>query len=146
MAKKDWTVDYVNSLPNEHLLFVYHYLKKSENDFWDRMSSHLGTMWKKSELIRLRDKVPGNSKASESDTIFVPLSLGINPGLVEGLVGKTRSNSTASVATEPSFMMEDGLNTGMTLPPGVEPMANLPKEEFLGIIKAAGMSVSKVTK
>lgn len=126
-------------------MFSFHWLQKVESEQWDNLGHQLGTMWSKSELLRMSSAEPGARKGS--DRIFVPLSLVINPDLVEGLLGKGKKdkNQPTSAGQTP-LPPGDGLNTGMSLPAGEEVvnMAELPKDEFLGIIKSAGLPTKSV--
>ena len=135
----------MNGLPFEHLMFAYHWYQKIDNDQWDRLGHQLGTMWSRSELLRMSAAEPGARE--DSDRVFVPLSLVINPDLVDGLLKKAKKNPNQStVAGEAASLPSgDGLNTGMSLPAGEEVvnMANLPKEEFLNVIKSAGLQTNR---
>lgn len=79
---------------------------------------------------------PGNRR------IHVPLSLVMKPDLPEALLGKQQQGQPSSPM--PSSI-GDGLNTGMALPTDSEVvnMADLSKEEFLGIIRQSGLKVTK---
>jgi len=125
-------------------MFAYHWLQKVEKDQWNRLGSQLGTMWSRSELLRLKDTPAGAREGS--DTIFVPLSLVINPDLVEGLMnkqGKAPNQQPAGAAPLPSG---DGLSTGMSIPLGedVINMATLPKDQFLDVIRKGGLPTKRV--
>ncbi len=122
-------------------MFCYHWCKKVESDQWDNLGLQLGTMWSRSELLRLSEAKPGAKEGS--DRIFVPLSLVINPDLVDGLLqrAKKSENQPTSTSGETPLPSGDGLNTGMSLPVGEEVvnMAELPKDEFLNLIKSSGL-------
>jgi hypothetical protein len=129
-------------------MFTYHWLKKVDKEQWNRLGSQLGTMWSRSELLRLNDAPTGVGEGS--DTVFVPLSLVINPDLVEGLMSKAKEGpnqqSTGPTSTPSAPMGRgDGLNTGMSLPSGEEVvnMATLPKNEFLDVIRAGGLPTER---
>lgn len=123
-------------------MFVYHWLEKVDKDQWAKLGTQLGTTWKRSELERL-DAAPAGAKEG-SDTIFVPLSLVIDQGLVEGLLNKAnKSPNQPSTGSAPQA--GDGLHTGMALPAGEEVinMATLPKDEFLNVIRAGGLPTER---
>jgi len=117
-------------------MFSYHWLRKVDKDQWKSLGSQLGTMWSRSELLRLNEAPAGVSEGT--DTVFVPLSLVINPNLVEGLMTKAKEGPSpqGSESTSAPLPGGDGLNTGMALPAGEEVvnMALLPKDEFLNVI------------
>ena len=120
---------------SEHLLFSYHWLKKVENDQWSTLASHLGTVWDIAELNRLKNNEPV-ANAPRATTVFVPLSLVMNPGLVEGLLNK----GSTSKSGQP-LLTGDGLSTEMALPGDVVPMSTLSKTDFLKMIRCADYSV-----
>ena len=125
-------------------MFSYHWLRKVDKDQWKSLGSHLGTMWSRAEINRLVD-APAGPKEGQ-DAVFVPLSLVINPDLVEGLVTKGSADRqlAPSAASGPSNT-GDGLNTGMALPSGEEVvnMADLPKDEFLNVIRKGGLPTER---
>ena len=135
----------MNGLPFEHLMFAYHWYQKVDKDQWDKLGSMLGTTWKRSELERLDKATPGAREGA--DTIFVPLSLIINQGLVEGLLNKADKpqNQPSTGSTPATPQAGDGLHTGMSLPAGEEVvnMATLPKDEFLNVIRAGGLPTER---
>lgn len=122
-----------------HLLFVYHYLKKDEGDMWDRFGAHLGTLWDR-ETLQTLDAKPKGSHV-QNDSIFVPLSLVVNPDLPNALLGK-KKNAPPGAAPRQSG---DGLYTEMALPEGEEVvnMGDLPREEFFGLVASAGLVKKK---
>jgi hypothetical protein len=123
-----------------HLLFVFHWLSKVEEDTWDRLGKHLGTLWDRESLVALRDAT-GNSSGPSQNRIFVPLSLSINPELPDALLGKKSGNaSPGEPASTPS--RSDGLHTAMAMPEGDEVvnMGDLPKNEFFGLVSQAGLA------
>jgi hypothetical protein len=122
-------------------MFAYHWLQKDDTDQWDRLGHQLGTMWSRSELLRMSTAEPGAREGA--DRIFVPLSLVINPDLVDGLLKKAKKDQNQPSATGDGTPLPpgDGLNTGMALPAGEEVvnMADLPKNEFLNVIRSGGL-------
>jgi hypothetical protein len=105
-------------------------------------------MWSRSELVRMSTAEPGAKPGS--DRIFVPLSLVINPDLVDGLLNKAKKdpNQPPSVSggTDGAPLPPgDGLNTGMSIPTGEEVvnMATLPKDEFLNVIRQGGLPTER---
>jgi hypothetical protein len=144
LAKTGWTLEYINKLPETHLLFAYHWLSKVEEDTWDRLTSNLGTIWDRETLLTLQSKVSGSHVGG--DKVFVPLSLVMNPELPDALLGK--KNAAAAGPTVPEgtpTQAGDGLHTGMALPEGDEVvnMGELPKNEFFGLISQAGLANTK---
>ena len=136
MAKTGWTLEYINSLPSEHLLYSYHWIKKVERDQWDILSSHLGTVWNIEDLRKLKNN-EANPASSSSSVIFVPLSLVMNPGLVEGLLNRGNNSKPG----QPSLPLGDSLATDMALPKDVVPMSTLSKEDFLKLVRGADYSI-----
>lgn len=139
IAKTGWTLDYINGLPELHLLFVYHHLKKAEDHYWHEFGRHLGTTWERETLERMLE--PSKGPAKKNSTIFVPLSLVLNPALPSILLGKPtgEDNSPGDSANKGG---SDGLHTDMALPQGedVINMGDLPKEEFFGLVASAGLA------
>ncbi len=143
IAKTGWTLDYINGLPELHLLFVYHHLKKDEDNYWHEFGRHLGTTWERETLERMLE--PGKGTPLKNSSIFVPLSLVLNPDLPSILLGRPLGDRGAQNTSpgEPakSTNSSDGLHTGMALPGGEEVvnMGDLSKEEFFGLVSSAGM-------
>lgn len=125
----------MNGLPITQLLFVYHYLKKDDDEYWDRLGAHLGTLWDKDSLRILSEKPSGSG--TRNPRIFVPLSLVVNPELPKALLGKTDSPTPGG----DSHSGGDGLHTAMAMPEGDEVvnMGTLSKEEFFGLVSNAGL-------
>ena len=104
-------------------------------------------MWDREELARLT-AAPGGSPNLDS-RVFVPLSLVVNPDLPNALLGKKKSGEQmAQPAPQGEIPASDGLNTGMSLPTDSEVvnMAELPKDEFLGIIARSGLITGATRK
>lgn len=122
-----------------HRLFAFHWLSKVDDDTWERLSSHLGTVWDREELMALQDSTPRSGKPQNK--VFVPLSLSINPDLPDAILGKKKSGDSVSPEGEPRSS-GDGLHTGMALPEGDEVvnMGELPKNEFIGLVSQAGLA------
>jgi len=141
LAKTGWKLEYINKLPEDHLLFVYHYLRKNETEQWEHLGAHLGTIWDRNELLKLQQ----SGAKPENSRIFVPLSLVMNPDLPDALLGKRRNQSAAPQSSEDVLPSGDGLNTGMSLPTDTEivNMAELSKDEFLSVIGKSGLRVRK---
>jgi hypothetical protein len=128
----------MNGLPITQLLFVYHYLKKDDDEYWDRLGSHLGTLWDKESLRILSEKPSGSG--TRNPRIFVPLSLVVNPELPNALLNRQPADGP-SAPRGTSTPNGDGLCTAMPLPEGEEVvnMGNLSKEEFFGLIHNVGL-------
>jgi hypothetical protein len=143
IAKTGWTLDYINDLPELHLLFVYHHLKKDEDNYWHEFGRHLGTTWERETLERMLE--PSVGPRPKNATIFVPLSLVLNPDLPSILLGRPlgakKSANTPQGGSEESASGSDGLHTSMALPGGEEivNMGDLSKNEFFGLVASAGM-------
>lgn len=130
----------MNSLPELHLLFVYHHLKKDESNYWNEFGRQMGTTWERATLERMLETSKGPPKKTSS--IFVPLSLVLNPALPSILLGKPQGEDNSPGATPVKREGGDGLYTGMALPKGedVINMGDLPKEEFFGLVAGAGLA------
>jgi len=142
LAKTGWKLDYINRLPEDHLLFAYHYLRKADEDYWNNFGRHLGTLWDLDSLRQLQTAPEGVS--GQNSLVFVPLSLVVDPQLPEHLLGKTEK-STQTQQSSSSMPRGDGLHTGMALPSDTEVinMAELSKAEFLSLIGNSGLKVRK---
>lgn len=142
IAKTGWTLDYINSLPELHLLFVYHHLKKDEDNYWHNFGRHLGTTWDRETLERMT--TPGDGSKNTNPRIFVPLSLVLNPALPSILLGKPIGGAKppGGPTKDSSTKSGDGLSTGMALPGGEEVvnMGDLSKDEFFGLVASAGLA------
>ncbi len=124
-----------------HLLFAYHWISKVDSDQWQRLSSHLGTVWDRETLEMLNSNASGKG-GTPQNKIFVPLSLSINPDLPEALLGKKRAATSAPGEPVSRSGSGDGLYTEMAMPEGDEVvnMGDLPKEEFFGLVSQAGLA------
>lgn len=140
IAKTGWTLDYINGLPELHLLFVYHHLKKDEDNYWSEFGRHMGTTWERKVLESMLEPSKGNARTNPR--IFVPLSLVLNPDLPSILLGRPLGDRGAQNTSPGKPNGGDGLYTGMALPKGEEVinMGDLPKEEFFGLVSSAGMA------
>ena len=140
LAKTGWTLEYINRLPETHLLFAYHHLRKTDEESWDRLGSHLGTLWDREALMALQRQVAGDG--DKSSTIFVPLSLVVNPELPDALLGKQSATSASPGEPVSRTSRGDGLHTAMAMPEGDEVinMGDLPKDEFFGLVAQAGLA------
>lgn len=122
-------------------MFVYHWLNRTEEDYWERFGTHLGTLWDRVDLERMNSPSNKDKNSVKKDTIFIPLSLVMNPELPAALLGKNSNtkNTEQTSTTEPEG---DDLRTGMPLPRDSEivNMANLEKDEFFGLIANAGLT------
>lgn len=139
LAKTGWTLEYINQLPEIHLLFVYHHIRKTDEDSWNRLGSHLGTLWDRDALMSLQKQVAG--AGDKSSTIFVPLSLVVNPDLPNALLGKDTGGAKAPPGAT-ARQGGDGLHTEMAMPEGDEVinMGSLPREEFIGLVASSGLA------
>jgi hypothetical protein len=90
------------------LSFAYFWLKKSEDDWWERLAKLLGVLWTSEDLAALRGNHGGRSK---SRSVLMPLLIGLRPELREHLEKVLEGDST-------------------TIKADVN-LADLPKEEFL---------------
>lgn len=143
LAKTGWTLDYINELPETHLLFSYHYLKKDDGEAWERLGAHLGTLWDRKTLQALDEKAKGSHL--QNDSIFVPLSLVVNPDLPNALLGKEKDAPQGDSTRPAATSKGDGLLTEMAMPEGDEVvnMGDLPREEFMGLVTSAGLANTK---
>lgn len=121
---------------------MYHHLKKDEGTYWHNFGRHLGTTWDRETLERMT--TPGDGSPNTNSTIFVPLSLVLNPELPAILLGKPAGGdkSPGGPTEGSSTRSGDGLSTGMSLPGGEEVvnMGDLSKEEFFGLVSSAGLA------
>lgn len=111
MARKDWSIEYLNSLDNETLQFVAYWLTKKEKDFFDYLGSMLGTNWNKEKLRNLFSSGTG----SNPDEFLLPLAYLLAPNLKEML--------------KPSVTTGDGQQANID--GEIQPLTDMPKEEFL---------------
>ena len=111
LARKDWSIEYINSLDNETLHFVAYWLTKKEKDFFEYLGSMLGTNWNKEKIKALFASGTG----TQSDEFLLPLAHLIAPNLKEML--------------KPAVQMGDGLHTDIE--GEIQPLTDMPKEEFL---------------
>lgn len=118
---------------------MYHHLKKAEDHYWHEFGRHLGTTWERETLERMLE--PSKGTRPKNSSIFVPLSLVLNPDLPSILLGRPLGDRGAQNTSPGKPKGGDGLYTGMALPEGEEVinMGDLPKEEFFGLVSSAGM-------
>jgi hypothetical protein len=111
IARKDWSIEYINSLDNETLHFVAYWLTKKEKDFFEYLGSMLGTNWNKEKLRALFASGTG----AQPDEFLLPLAHLIAPNLKEIL--------------KPTIQMGDGEHSNID--GDIQPLTDMPKEEFL---------------
>lgn len=106
---------------------------------WERFGAHLGTLWNRETLQALDEKPQGSH--TQNDTIFVPLSLVVNPDLPNALLGKDTGGAKAPPGAT-ARQGGDGLHTEMAMPEGDEVinMGSLPREEFIGLVASSGLA------
>lgn len=104
------------------------------------MGAHLGTLWDREDLTALQEQVAG--AGDRSPTVFIPLSLVVNPELPDALLGKVKSGDPATRGDNRPSPAGDGLHTEMAMPEGDEVvnMGELPKDEFFGLVSQAGLA------
>lgn len=148
MAHSGWKPDEIARMPEDHILFAFHYLRKKEKEFWHNFGAHLGTEWETDDLREMLKKRGG--ALGTKKRVFVPLSLIVNPELPSALLGQKPQNaanapSGTNVNQPQASQSGDGLSTGMPIPQDTEivNMANLDKGEFFGLIANAGLQTKK---
>lgn len=103
----------------EEILFIHYHQDLWEQQKFKSLFKALGVLWQKSDLDTKGD-------ISESDDIFIPLSMIINPKVLD----LVKSNRKASNAPK---LMGDGSTIDPQLGP-VMSMGDLPKDEFFKMI------------
>jgi hypothetical protein len=111
IARKDWSIEYINSLSTETLHFVAYWLTKKEKDNFEYLGSMLGTNWNKEKLRALFSSGSG----IQHDEFLLPLAYLIAPNLKEML--------------KPTVTTGDGDNPNVD--GDIRPLTEMPKEEFL---------------
>lgn len=121
MARVGYTPDQVRRMSTEELLLVDHHKSQQEVEFLERIGKFLGVLWDHEEL---EAATSGGSQDGLVDRSLVPLSLVINPKLLENLKKQAVKKSTYIAGGEfvPSPNME------------VVSMEHMSKEQFAKII------------
>lgn len=114
LGRTKWTPDTIAALDSDMLSFAYFWLKKTEDDWWDRMAKLLGLLWTSDDMPALR----GEGRTSKkSESVFLPLLLALKPEIKTHLL-ETLEGHDAGVKAD--------IN-----------LADMPKDEFLSWIKNA---------
>jgi hypothetical protein len=107
LSRTKWKPDDIAAMDGDTLSFSYYWLKKSEDEWWERLAKLLGVLWTSEDLSALR----GNQGGGKSRSVLMPLLIGLRPELREHLERVLEGDSSVTKAD---------IN-----------LADLPKEEFL---------------
>lgn len=128
MARGGYTFDQIKQMDNLELSFVDHYQELQESKFLDRLGFILGVNWDPEQIQALAAAPSGGAGGGESAAgIFIPLSVAINPQIVEyikknaGRVG-SQSNYIAGGEYAPAANEQ------------VRSTSELSKDEFLALL------------
>lgn len=116
------------------LNYTYHYLRKREEDQYQRWGRLLGVIWSRQDVEAMLNS---DKSASAPERVFTPLSLAINPDLRDGLKDMFRVHKGAFVGGgeyHPESQEE------------IVEMGDMDRDEFLRFASAAGQGVTQASK
>jgi hypothetical protein len=113
LGQTKWRPDDIAALDKDTLSFAYFWLKKVEDDWWDRLAKLLGLLWTSDDLPALR----GEGGKGKSSSVFLPMLLALKPDIKTHLESVLEGHGT-------------GVKADINL-------ADLPKDEFLKWVKNA---------
>ena len=136
MARGGYTPDDIRKMDELEILFIFHHQELAIYEQQDFLTNVLGVVWDKNNLVEsLKETKTKTRKALEK--IFIPLSLAINPDVMDfvqaqfGLGGKAGKVSSDGVIGNPFIA------GGEYMPkPGdvIMSMDHMSKEDFMSLI------------
>lgn len=111
LGRTKWKPDDIAALDSDMLSFTYFWLKKVEDDWFDRAAKLLGLLWTSDDLPALR----GEGKSRKSQSVFLPLLLALKPEIKKHLEDSLEG-------------YDAGVKADINL-------ADMPKEDFLKWVK-----------
>lgn len=132
VSKLGWSLEDTDKCSSMMLNLLVYYNKKLEieqiNTNNELLGKHLGTLWKSEDFISKK-----GYEGEVGDTALVPLSLLLEPKIME-IVRKNIKMPTKATPLRTGVSPSDLGNTK-----NVVQMASLPKEEFLDMLRSAGV-------
>jgi len=105
------------------ILYIHYHQDLVEQQRYSQLFKALGVLWNKEDLSK-----PSSPDLPESDEVFIPLSMVINPKVLD-IVKSDKSSKKGGNVT----MLSDGTPIDQSLGP-VKSMGDLSKEEFFRLI------------
>jgi hypothetical protein len=123
VARGGYTLKQVSEMEPEEILYIHYHQDLMDQNRFKSLFKAMGVLWNKSDLDAVKDK---NAEEIDSDEIFIPLSMVINPKVLD-LVKSNRK------AKDSPKLLGDGSAIPVELGE-VRSMSDLPKEEFYRMI------------
>lgn len=129
MARGGYTFDQIRQMDDVEIMFLYHYqnlLQKEQQEF---MSTALGIIWDKKDMIKSMGSDDG-----AVDKLFIPLSVAVNPDILDYV--KKQFKISDKKSKKPAF-----IGGGEYMPKAnevVSSMEELSKEEFMKLVGQVG--------
>jgi hypothetical protein len=121
-ARGGYTLKQVSEMEPEEILFLHYHQDLVEQQRFKSLFKAMGVLWQKSDLDT-------KGEISETDDVFIPLSMVINPKVLD-LIKSNRKTKDAP------RLLGDGSSIDPELGQ-VKSMGDLPKEEFYRMIGQA---------
>ena len=123
-ARGGYTLEQISHMDYAEILYIHYHQDLVEQQRYQQLFKALGVLWNKEDLAR-----PIDPDMPESDDVFVPLSMVINPKILDIVKADKGSRKKG----ESVKMLSDGTPIDGTLGP-VKSMGDLSKEEFFRLI------------
>lgn len=123
MARGGYTFDDIKNMSPEEVLYLYHYQNMAERSRFDELGAMLGVIWNLEEQKQQAAVAAAGAPAPK--TMFIPLSVAINPKILDMVYKKSGAESTVGGT---DFKPPEGENAL------VKPMADMSKDDFLRML------------
>ena len=110
LSRTKWLPSELAKLDQEELAFAYYWLKKGEDEWWDRLARFLGILWDTSDLPAIRGD--GGSDGAKAKSLLIPLLIGLKPEIRKHIENSLDGQAGTGVKADID-------------------LSQLPKEEFL---------------
>lgn len=108
------------------LQYINHYQELVETKFFEKLGAYLGVLW---NIKDVEEADKGSSAADQSDEIMIPLSVAINPKVVEYVRSRSGKSGETPFIGGGDFIPKAGQK--------VVSMANMSKDDFFKTIGVA---------
>lgn len=123
MARGGYTFREVKGMSALELRFLYHYQTKMEKEKMDSLVSVLGVYW---DLEEYNKRHSGGNTNNDSKSLFIPLSVAINPQVLEYVKAEANKIGKVSSVAGGEYKPAQGEQ--------IKSMADMDKDEFLKMV------------
>jgi hypothetical protein len=126
MARGGYTFDQIKEMSAVEIMYIWHYQNKAEKDRMDELATILGVLWNLNSAY-LKDSKEG-ADSTPSDKFFMPLSVAINPEILEYVKKRAKNGSlnTSTLIGGGEFRLPDNAK--------LKSVADMTKDDFMSLI------------